>query len=129
MALSVESCREAESFTVLSPPVEELPSFIMSFIRLAWHSVFCFFFTPLATELLAVPQCPGYIASHVHSTASGITADLRLAGEPCNIYGNDLRNLRFKAEYQTGIDLIVLFLFARRSLMLHRIESSRDGLR
>lgn len=112
MVFGVDSCGVADSFSMLSPPVEESPSLIMSFIRFAWHSVFCFFFTPLVPDLLAVPQqCPGYVASHIKSTTAGITADLHLAGEPCNIYGNDLKHLRFKAEYQTGTLLIIIFSF------------------
>jgi alpha-glucosidase len=31
-----------------------------------------------------------------------LTADLTLAGEPCNIYGTDIEHLRLEVEYQTG---------------------------
>lgn len=47
-------------------------------------------------------DCPGYRASNVEETDSGLTADLTLAGEACNIYGEDIENLKLVVEYQTG---------------------------
>jgi len=44
--------------------------------------------------------CPGYTASGVKETESGLTADLNLAGSPCNVYGNDVANLTLKVESQ-----------------------------
>ena len=109
MFLDVESCGAAENQFVLLP-VHEASSFIMSFFTVMWRSFWCLFFTPLAVDLLAVTrECPGYIASNIQSTASSVTADLRLAGPACNIYGSDLKDLRFKAEYQTGMPLYVGF--------------------
>lgn len=46
--------------------------------------------------------CPGYKASNVQQTSSGLTAALTLAGEPCNVYGDDLQDLTLTVEYQTG---------------------------
>lgn len=46
--------------------------------------------------------CPGYTASNVQKSSTGITADLTLAGEPCNTYGQDLKDLTLTVEYQTG---------------------------
>ncbi|KAF2470215.1 alpha/beta-glucosidase agdC [Lindgomyces ingoldianus] len=54
------------------------------------------------------PDCPGYSASNVKKTDSGITADLTLAGSECNIYGQDLHELKFLAEYQTDSRLHVM---------------------
>jgi hypothetical protein len=55
---------------------------------------------------LSVPlkraDCPGYKASNVRQTDNSVTADLTLAGSECNIYGKDLKDLKFVAEYQTG---------------------------
>jgi alpha-glucosidase len=50
----------------------------------------------------ADPQtvCPGYKASNVHDTAAGFTADLGLAGRPCNVYGNDVEHLTLTVEHQ-----------------------------
>lgn len=58
----------------------------------------------LVASGLAVAQktCPGYRASNVQQTASGLTANLNLAGPACNIYGTDLRNLTLTVEYQSG---------------------------
>ena len=50
----------------------------------------------------SVDDCPGYAASNVKQTATGLTADLTLAGPACNIYGYDLGALKLLVEYQTG---------------------------
>lgn len=47
-------------------------------------------------------DCPGYTASNVKKTDSGITADLKLSGPECNVHGQDLHDLKFLVEYQTG---------------------------
>lgn len=44
--------------------------------------------------------CPGYKASNIVQTINGLTADLRLAGKPCNLYGNDIESLVLNVEYQ-----------------------------
>ncbi len=44
--------------------------------------------------------CPGYKAVEVRETANGLTADLILAGAPCNIYGTDVDALHLLVEYQ-----------------------------
>lgn len=46
--------------------------------------------------------CPGYTASNIVTTNTGLTADLNLAGPACNSYGIDLQNLTLLVEYQTG---------------------------
>ncbi|KAK4144285.1 glycoside hydrolase [Dichotomopilus funicola] len=45
-------------------------------------------------------ECPGYKASHVKTSATGLTADLELAGKPCNTYGTDLEKLRLEVTYE-----------------------------
>ncbi|EMF07989.1 glycoside hydrolase family 31 protein [Sphaerulina musiva SO2202] len=52
--------------------------------------------------------CPGYRASGITTTANGLTAQLTLAGTPCNIYGNDIEDLTLTVEYQTDTRLHVL---------------------
>ncbi|KAL4764015.1 glycosyl hydrolases family 31-domain-containing protein [Aspergillus foveolatus] len=44
--------------------------------------------------------CPGYKASDVQQTDLGFTASLRLAGEPCNVYGTDVESLTLELQYQ-----------------------------
>lgn len=46
--------------------------------------------------------CPGYKASNVKTSDTGLTADLTLAGPACNIYGTDLKNLILEVSYDTG---------------------------
>lgn len=47
-------------------------------------------------------SCPGYTASNVVKTASGLSADLTLAGEACDVYGTDLTDLTLEVSYDTG---------------------------
>ncbi|OTA57514.1 glycoside hydrolase family 31 protein [Hypoxylon sp. EC38] len=44
--------------------------------------------------------CPGYKASNVNISSNGLTADLTLAGDACNVYGTDIEALRLVVEYQ-----------------------------
>lgn len=46
--------------------------------------------------------CPGYEATNVKTTSTGLTADLSLAGVACNVYGTDLTSLTLTVEHQTG---------------------------
>lgn len=66
----------------------------------------------LATLALAVSvdDCPGYEATHVNETSSGITADLKLAGESCNVYSKDLHDLKLLVEFQTGTSNTIHFI-------------------
>jgi alpha-glucosidase len=47
-------------------------------------------------------SCPGYKASNVKTSGTGLTASLTLAGTACNVYGTDLDELDLIVEYQTG---------------------------
>ena len=47
-------------------------------------------------------DCPGYSASNVKYTHNGLTADLTLAGDACNVYGTDIEDLTLTVEYQAG---------------------------
>ncbi|OOF95272.1 glycoside hydrolase family 31 protein [Aspergillus carbonarius ITEM 5010] len=53
-------------------------------------------------------ECPGYKASNIQTNATSLTADLTLAGAPCNTYGTDLKDLRLLVEYQTDERLHVI---------------------
>ena len=48
-------------------------------------------------------KCPGYEASNIVKTRSSLTADLKLAGDACNVYSEDLRDLKLLVEYQTSM--------------------------
>lgn len=45
--------------------------------------------------------CPGYTASNVKTSGTGLTADLTMAGAACNVYGTDIESLSLLVEYQT----------------------------
>ncbi|KAK1139361.1 hypothetical protein N8T08_000812 [Aspergillus melleus] len=53
-------------------------------------------------------DCPGYKASNVREKGNSLTADLTLAGKPCNSYGTDLKHLKLLVEYQTDERLHVM---------------------
>lgn len=54
--------------------------------------------------------CPGYNASDVQTTKNGLTAYLSLAGKPCNVYGNDIEDLKLTVEFQADNRLSVQIL-------------------
>ncbi|KAK3656414.1 hypothetical protein LTR56_003117 [Elasticomyces elasticus] len=51
--------------------------------------------------------CPGYIASSIEETTTGLTADLALAGPACSAYGNDIKDLTLSVQYQSKERLAV----------------------
>ncbi|KAH8199014.1 hypothetical protein TruAng_006800 [Truncatella angustata] len=51
--------------------------------------------------------CPGYKASNIAEHVAGFTAELGLAGEPCNVYGNDIKELILDVQYQNATRLNV----------------------
>ncbi|KAK4463438.1 family 31 putative glycoside hydrolase [Cladorrhinum samala] len=55
----------------------------------------------VATTSKPLSACPGYRASNVKTSATGLTAELKLAGAPCNTYGTDLEKLRLEVTYET----------------------------
>ncbi|KAH7400255.1 putative alpha/beta-glucosidase agdC [Cadophora sp. MPI-SDFR-AT-0126] len=46
-------------------------------------------------------SCPGYVASDVQQTGTGLTATLHLGGEACNVYGTDVPELKLMVNYDT----------------------------
>jgi alpha-glucosidase len=50
----------------------------------------------------SIDSCPGYTITNIDQTDASLTADLSLAGDACNIYGQDIDNLKLLVEYQTG---------------------------
>ncbi|KAL2822357.1 putative alpha/beta-glucosidase agdC [Aspergillus cavernicola] len=73
--------------------------------------------------------CPGYKALRVHERGNSLTADLTLAGKPCNTYGIDLKNLKLLVEYQTDERLHVMIYDANEQVyqvsesVLPRVDS------
>lgn len=52
-------------------------------------------------------SCPGYSASNVEKSGTGLSADLSLAGSPCNSYGKDIESLRLTVSYDTCMSVEV----------------------
>lgn len=46
--------------------------------------------------------CPGYKGSDVRRSDYGLTATLKLAGQACNVYGNDIETLNLTVTYQAS---------------------------
>lgn len=63
----------------------------------------------LATRDYSDPlaSCPGYKASNIKTSNTGLTADLTLAGKACNVYGTDLTQLTLTVTYETGMCLLL----------------------
>jgi alpha-glucosidase len=53
--------------------------------------------------------CPGYTASNVRTDGGQLNADLTLAGEACNVFGEDLQNLSLSITYETSMFLSLHF--------------------
>jgi alpha-glucosidase len=54
------------------------------------------------TASKSLDDCSGYSASNVKYIHNGLTADLKLSGEACNVYGADIEDLTLTVEYQTS---------------------------
>ena len=54
-----------------------------------------------------VNDCPGYSASDIVNTDTGLTAKLTLAGPACSAYGTDIQNLRLVVNYDSGTSMRV----------------------
>lgn len=55
----------------------------------------------------ALASCPGYQATNIQLTSTGLTADLTLAGTACGVYGDDLQDLTLAVTYETDTRLHV----------------------
>jgi len=47
--------------------------------------------------------CPGYNATNVKADGPRLSANLVLAGKPCNVFGNDIKLLDLAVVYETGM--------------------------
>ncbi|KAJ3552717.1 hypothetical protein NM688_g4009 [Phlebia brevispora] len=56
---------------------------------------------------LNVSNCPGYILNSLHETANTLTAQLHIAGTPCDAFGHDLADLTLEVTYDTKTRLHV----------------------
>ncbi|GAD99202.1 alpha-glucosidase, putative [Paecilomyces variotii No. 5] len=65
---------------------------------------------------LPLEKCPGYKALNVKESGNTLTADLKLAGRPCNTYGIDIKDLKLEVEYQTDTRLHVAIYDANKEV-------------
>src|SRR6266576_3016524 len=49
--------------------------------------------------------CPGYDATNVKVDGLRLSANLVLAGKPCNVFGNDITVLDLVVVYETGMSI------------------------
>lgn len=56
----------------------------------------------LSSESLILKYALGYALSRLHENEFGLTAQLNLAGEPCDAFGHDISNLTIEVTYETG---------------------------
>ncbi|KAL4803698.1 glycosyl hydrolases family 31-domain-containing protein [Aspergillus unguis] len=76
--------------------------------------------------LNAQSLCPGYRAHNVQQTDHGFSADLGLAGAPCNVYGTDVDALTLKVQFQhkdrLNIQITPTYVDASNSSWYHLSE-------
>jgi alpha-glucosidase len=58
---------------------------------------------PGANTFADLGSCPGYTAANVRHDGLSLTADLRLAGDACDAYGQDIESLTLTVTYETGM--------------------------
>ncbi|KAG8221683.1 glycoside hydrolase family 31 protein [Butyriboletus roseoflavus] len=63
--------------------------------------------TSNVTYSLNVTDCPGYTLGSLTESQYGLTAQLSLAGTPCNAFGTDITNLTIEVTYQSQTTLHV----------------------
>lgn len=56
-----------------------------------------------SSNITTLDSCPGYVAKNVRTTRSSLTADLVLAGKPCDVFGQDINSLKLSVVYEDGI--------------------------
>lgn len=67
--------------------------------------------------------CPGYKATNVKQSPTGLTADLTLAGKACNVFGTDLNDLVLDVSFDTGEFGEPISLDSANFLLRHEIYS------
>jgi alpha-glucosidase len=85
--------------------LSDMPSLSTTHLHGLFFLVASFLRWGLAAPVRSANDCPGYTASNVVRSDSSITADLNLAGPACNLHSQDLNDLKFLAEWQTGMFL------------------------
>ncbi|KAH8100348.1 alpha-glucosidase [Cristinia sonorae] len=86
-----------------SSPLFPLSTTTMGLLKLSALLALLFSGGALATitDPKVLDACPGYKATHVATHGSQLTADLTLAGKPCNVFGSDIQKLKLQVTYET----------------------------
>ena len=66
-------------------------------------------------------DCPGYKVVDVKESDTGVKADLELAGDKCDVYGDDLESLTLEVTYETGESTLGLHRDCGRTYILTKI--------
>jgi hypothetical protein len=74
----------------------------------------------------SLADCSGYKASNIERVDGWLRADLTLVGDGCGVYGKDLVDLKFFANWQTGM-IVPLPVVMRTSGDLGRIWWYAEG--
>ena len=75
----------------------QLLAIALSIFSFSLHSVLGTWIEPSVLD-----ACPGYNATNIKTKGTTLTADLLLAGKPCNVFGNDLSKVTLAVEYETS---------------------------
>ncbi|KAI0761474.1 alpha-glucosidase [Trametes elegans] len=59
------------------------------------------FASATVTDPTILDACPGYNVQNVSSSGANFTADLVLAGKACNVFGEDIEQLKLELTYET----------------------------
>ena len=82
------------------------PSFLqtpMALPKLLWVAILGRIVVGTVTNPSTLDACPGYEVTHASSKASSLSADLTLTGNPCNVFGSDIPELKLDVTYETSM--------------------------
>lgn len=86
-----------------TPPQSSIQRIVVIFAVAAFaYTINAWFFSTTSSDPLA-NTCPGYRASNVVKTSTGLTADLQIAGTKCNVFGTDVDRLKLSVNYDSGM--------------------------
>ena len=57
------------------------------------------------TDQGILDACPGYKATSINTHGNTLTANLGLAGKACDVFGQDIENLKLEVTYETSMAL------------------------
>ena len=85
------SIASRSNYAIKDAPKRLIEPFLVFFLTMKLLHLLSF---AISAHASALSSCPGYSASNVETSATGLTADLHLAGAACDAYGRDLDGLK-----------------------------------